>query len=71
MPIFVNIGYWILRGLSAVGAYNVIDTITNEQGPNPAPVTESKIRNIGLYGVLGGFLLYKYLDKPKRRYRRY
>jgi hypothetical protein len=71
MPIIVNIGSWILRGLTAVGAYNVVDTITGESGNNPAPVTESNMASIGLAGILGGFLLYKALDKPKRKYRRY
>lgn len=70
MPIIVNIGSWIVRGLTAIGAYNIVDTITGEQGNNPTPVTESNMATIGLGGIIGGFLLYKFLDKPKRRYKR-
>ncbi len=71
MPIIVNIGAWIVRGLTAIGAYNVVDSITGSEGNNPAPVTESNMATVGAFGIIGGFLLYKFLDKPKRSYRRY
>ena len=66
MPIIVNFGSWIIRALTAIGAYNVVDTITGNENNNPTPVTESNITVIGLGGVIGGFLLYKFLDKPKK-----
>ena len=66
MPLFASWGAWIFRGLSAIGLYNVVDAVSDEQ---IGPPTEERMALIGLSGAVFGYFFYMYLDKPRRRYR--
>lgn len=72
MPIIVNIGSWILRGLTAIGAYNVVDTLGGNTNENNVsfPPSNDRVALVGLGGLISGYFLYKFLDKPKKKYRR-
>lgn len=70
MPILLNVGSWVLRGLTAIGAYNVVDSISGTEPDQPLPPSNDRMALIGMGGLMSGYFLYKYLDKPKRKYRK-
>ena len=67
MTVLASWGAWALRGLSAIGLYNIVDAVSDEQ---IGPPTEERMALIGLGGAVFGYFLYMYLDKPKTRYKR-
>lgn len=71
MPIMLQVGHWMAKGLQAVGAWSVLDWFESDEEIY-GPVTNDNFdyAKLGLVGILGIYGIYAFSKKPKR-YKRY